>query len=129
VACWIAEQDIKSGEKLHEQIDSAIGRYERVLLILSKHSMNSEWVRTEISKARKREVEEHKEILFPIRLVDFASLRKWECFDADTGKDSAREIREYFIPDFSQWKNSKLYKQAVKQLLRDMQSRKRKRTR
>jgi len=27
------------------------------------------------------------------------------CFDADTGKDSAREIREYFIPDFSNWKN------------------------
>ena len=24
----------------------------------------------------------------------------WELFDADRGKDSAREIREYFIPDF-----------------------------
>ena len=28
-------------------------------------------------------------------------MKEWECFDADTGKDSAREIRESFIPAFS----------------------------
>jgi hypothetical protein len=28
-------------------------------------------------------------------------VREWRCFDGDTGKDSAREIREYFIPNFS----------------------------
>jgi hypothetical protein len=39
--------------------------------------------------------------ILPLRLAPFATLRDWECFDADTGKDSAREIREYFIPDFS----------------------------
>jgi len=31
-------------------------------------------------------------------------LRDWTCFDADTGKDLAVEVREYFIPDFSNWK-------------------------
>jgi len=40
----------------------------------------------------------------PIRLVDFESLRAWECFDADSGKDSAQEIREYYVPDFSLWR-------------------------
>ena len=54
---------------------------------------------TEIAKARKREVKEGKRVLFPVRLVSFDVLRDWECFDADTGKDSAREIREYFSPD------------------------------
>jgi hypothetical protein len=33
--------------------------------------------------------------LFPISLAPFADIRHWECFDADAGKDSAREIREY----------------------------------
>jgi hypothetical protein len=42
-------------------------------------------------------------MLFPMRLIGFETLRDWECFDADTGKDSAREIREYYIPDFSDW--------------------------
>ncbi|MGB9464805.1 MAG: hypothetical protein WBR10_06805 [Candidatus Acidiferrum sp.] len=31
--------------------------------------MNSEWVKTEIAKARKREVREKKQVLFPVRRV------------------------------------------------------------
>jgi len=101
VRCWFAPHDVQGGRKLHEQIDEAIHIHERLLLILSAHSMQSEWVKTEIAKARQREVREKRQVLFPMRLVSFEAVRDWECFDADTGKDSAREIREYFIPDFS----------------------------
>ena len=55
VRCWFAPQDIQGGRKLHEQIDQAIRLHERLLLILSAHSMKSEWVKTEIAKARQRE--------------------------------------------------------------------------
>jgi hypothetical protein len=82
--------------------------------------MNSEWVKTEIAKARQREVREQRRMLFPIGLVPFEAIRAWECFDADTGKDSAREIREYFIPDFSNWKNNDAYQVAFQRLLRDL---------
>jgi hypothetical protein len=122
VRCWFAPEDIKGGEKLHEQINQAIRRYERLLLILSESSMSSEWVKTEIANAREREVREKKRVLFPIRLVDFETIRNWECFDADMGKDSAREIREYFIPDFSNWKDRDSYKAALDRLLRDMRA-------
>jgi uncharacterized protein YjbI with pentapeptide repeats len=105
VRCWFAPHDIKAGEKIHEQIDEAIRLHDKLLLILSPHSMESEWVKTEIAEARKREVRDKRRVLFPIRLVPFKTIEDWECFDADTGKDSAREIREYFIPDFSNWKN------------------------
>jgi hypothetical protein len=47
--------------------------------------MESEWVKTEIAKARKREVRDQRRVLFPIRLAPFETLRDWECFDADTG--------------------------------------------
>lgn len=40
--------------------------------------------------------------------------------DADTGIDSAREIREYFIPDFSNWKDHDVYAKTFERLLRDM---------
>jgi hypothetical protein len=106
VRCWFAPHDVQGGKKLHEQIDKAIRVHEKVLLILSAESMSSEWVKTEIAKARKRDVREKKQVLFPVRLVAFEAIRDWECFDADSGKDSAREIREYFIPDFSEWKNN-----------------------
>jgi hypothetical protein len=112
VRCWFALHDVHGGRKLHEQIDQAIRVHEKVLLILSAYSMNSEWVKTEIAKARKREVEQRKQVLFPLRLASFETIRDWECFDADTGKDSAREIREYFIPDFSDWKKHDEYQRA-----------------
>jgi uncharacterized protein YjbI with pentapeptide repeats len=120
VRCWFAPHDVQGGRKLHEQIDQAILDHERLLLILSPHSMNSEWVKTEIAKARQREVREQRQVLFPVRLVPFEAIRAWECFDADTGKDSAREIREYFIPDFSNWKNNDAYQVAFQRLLRDL---------
>jgi hypothetical protein len=128
VRCWFAPHDVQAGKKLHEQIDHAIRNHEKVLLVLSPDSMNSEWVKTEIAKARKREVEEKKQILFPIRLMDFEVIRKWECFDADTGKDSARELREYFIPDFSKWADHHSYQKAFEKLLKDLKGEKSKET-
>jgi hypothetical protein len=112
VRCWFAPHDIKGGRKIHKQIDEAIRLHDKLLLILSEDSMKSEWVKTKLASARKRELKGGKRVLFPVRLMGFEALRDWECFDADTGKDSAREIREYFIPDFSNWKEHNSYQAA-----------------
>jgi hypothetical protein len=122
VRCWFAPHDVQGGRKLHEQIDEAIRLHDKLLLILSPHSMESEWVKTEIAKARKREVRDQRRVLFPIRLAPFETLRDWELFDADTGKDSAREIREYFIPNFSNWKNHDSYQEAFQRLISDLKT-------
>src|SRR5260370_12989054 len=112
VRCWFAPHDVRGGRKLYEQIDQAIHLQDRVLLVLSPHSMNSEWVKTEIAKARKRELQEKRQVLFPIRLTSFELIRVLKCFAAELGKGSAREIREYFIPDFSNWKDHDNYQEA-----------------
>jgi len=122
VRCWFARHDAKGGRKLHEQIDEAIRLHDKLLLILSPHSIESEWVKTEIAKARRREVRDRRRVLFPIRLAPFETLRDWECFDADTGKHSAREIREYFIPDFSNWKDHDSFQKAFQRLLNDLKA-------
>jgi uncharacterized protein YjbI with pentapeptide repeats len=122
VRCWFAPHDIQGGKKIHEQIDEAIRLYDRLLLLLSEHSMESKWVKTEIANARAREEREKQRMLFPVRLVDFETLRDWKCFDADTGTDSAREIREYFIPDFSKWKDHDSYQKAFDRLLKDLKA-------
>jgi uncharacterized protein YjbI with pentapeptide repeats len=120
VRCWFAPHHVQAGKKLHEQIDSAIRLHEKLLLILSPDSINSEWVKTEIAKARKRETED-KRVLFPVRLnISYEQLQEWECFDADRGKDSAREIREYYIPDFTKWKDHDQYQEEFKKLVRDL---------
>ncbi len=120
IKCWFAPHDIEGGKKIHEQIDEAIRAYDRLLLVLSEHSLNSEWVRTEIASARRKELDQRRKVLFPIRLVPFEIIREWRYFDADIGKDSAREIREFFIPDFSDWTDENAYQEAFQRLIRDL---------
>jgi hypothetical protein len=120
VRCWLAPRDIQAGKKVHEQIDEAIRAYDRLLLILSKESMASRWVKTEIARSRQKEGATGRRVLFPIALVPFEDVRTWKQFDADLGDDSAKEIREFHIPDFSGWKAQDIYKPLFERLLADL---------
>ncbi len=117
---WFAPEDIKGGEKVHDQISQAIRMHDRLILVLSEHSMRSEWVNTEIYHARQREVKEGSRVLFPIRLVSFERLEAWTAFDGDIGRDMVREVREYYIPDFSNWKDHGEFEKAFSRLMSDL---------
>ena len=119
---WFAPEDGKGGRKLHEQIETQIQVHDKLLLLLSEASMKSEWVAHEIYTARQREIREKRQVLFPIALCPFEEIRKWKCFDADTGKDMAREIREYLIPDFSDWKDHDKFEAGFEKLMRDLKA-------
>jgi hypothetical protein len=119
---WYAPEEMKGGQKLHEQIFSAIRVHDKLLLVLSEHSLRSEWVVTEIRRARKAEREDNRRKLFPIRLVAFDTIQKWECFDAENGKDLGVELREYFIPDFTDWKEHDAFEKAFERLLSDLKT-------
>lgn len=119
---WFAPEDVKAGQKLFEQIDRAIQTYDRLLLVLSEHSMQSEWVITEIRNARKAEMETKRRKLFPIRLTEFDKIRNWKCVDSDSGKDLAIEVREYFIPDFANWRDESSFDKAFNRLLKDLKA-------
>jgi hypothetical protein len=58
----------------------------------------------------------------PPQHVDYGALQAWECFDADTGEDLAAEVRQYFIPDFSDWKDHDAFEKAFERLLRDLKA-------
>jgi len=96
--------------------------HDKLLLILSEHSMSRNWVKTEIANARQREEREKKNLLFPITLAAMEEVKKWQLFDADLGVDSAREVREYFIPDFSRWKEHDAYHAALGRLVGDLKA-------
>jgi hypothetical protein len=119
---WYAPEDMKAGKKLHEEIFGAIQIHDKLLIVLSENSMQSEWVMSEIRRARKVEREENRRKLFPIRLVSFDAIQKWECFDADSGKDLAVELREFYIPDFSDWRDHHSFEKEFAKLLRDLKA-------
>lgn len=118
VRCWYAPHDIEGGEHIETQIDRAIKVHEKVLLVLSESSINSNWVKREISKAVKREEAEGKRVLFPISLVDFSKIEEWEFVDSK-GRDLSEEIRKFYIPSFKGWKNdNSLYTTEFDKLLK-----------
>ncbi|HVP55617.1 MAG TPA: hypothetical protein VMU45_11535 [Candidatus Eisenbacteria bacterium] len=84
--------------------------------------MASKWVGEEIARSRKRETKEGKRVMFPVRLVEFEAIEERECFGADAKMDSAREIREYFIPDFSKWNAHDSYPAAMGKLIADLKA-------
>jgi len=116
LSCWYAPHRIRGGNTIREQLHSAVRKQERLLLILSEASMSSEWVQYEISEARKRELAESRRVLFPISLVPFDVLKDWVLED-DESPDLAREVRKYYIPDFSCWRDNARFETEFEKLL------------
>jgi hypothetical protein len=119
---WFAPEDMQGGQKMHEQVDEAIRVHDKLLLVLSPHSIDSKWVRDEIRRARKAEVRDGRRKLFPIRLMEYERPEQWESFYADLAEDVAEEIREYFIPDFTKWEDHKSFEAAFARLIRDLKA-------
>jgi uncharacterized protein YjbI with pentapeptide repeats len=117
---WFAPEDMPGGKKIHEEIEAQIRVHDKLLIVLSEHSMDSEWVTTEIANAREREKSEGSQVLFPVRLTSMDAITSWRCFDADIGKDSAKEIREYYIPDFSNWQDHDSFEREFAKLLKGL---------
>jgi hypothetical protein len=119
---WYAPVAMRGGRKNVDQIDEAIQVHDKLLLVLSKASMSSDWVRYEITRAVEREKLEKRQVLFPVRLVSRKAILAWSAFDPDSGKDLAKVVREYHIPDFSTWKNHDSFEEAFDGLLRDLKT-------
>ena len=103
VRTWFSPEEIRPGSKLSESIFSAIDSFDRLIVVLSEHSMSSQWVNSELHRAYQRQRREKQNILFPISIVSYSKVKEWQSFDADSGKDLAVELREYLIPCIDDW--------------------------
>ena len=114
---WFAPEDLKGGQHLLDQIDQAIRVYDKLLLVLSDHSLHAKWVINELRRGRTAELAQNRRKLFPIRLMDMRSIEQWECYDRESETDLAAELRAYYIPDFSNWKEHDAFEDAFRKLL------------
>jgi uncharacterized protein YjbI with pentapeptide repeats len=112
VRCWFAPHDLAIGAKTRPAIDEAIREADKLLLVLSEHSVKSAWVEHEIERALAKELRTLKVVLFPVRLDDAikSSTATW-----------AQEIYEdRNVGDMRQWKDHDAYRKAFERLLRDL---------
>ena len=118
VRCWFAPHDMQAGKKIHDQIDEAIRVYDKLLLILSEASMTSTWVKTEVAKARKKEVASEAPRPISNRVGAVQRHPRVETVRRRPRDDTAREVREYFLPDFSEWKtNHDAYQRSLEKVV------------
>lgn len=106
---------MKIGDKLRSTIDHSIRLHDKLLLILSENSIDSNWVESEVETAleeeKKRQLQQQT-VLFPIRLDNTVM---------ETNQAWAATIRrQRHIGDFTDWKEHDSYKRAFDKLLQDL---------
>jgi hypothetical protein len=112
VRCWFAPEDLKIGDKFRVRIDESIRLYDKLLLILSEHSVRSPWVETEVETAFSKEHKTGKFALFPVKLDNTVE---------ETEEAWAATIhRTRHVGDFTRWKEHDEYQKGLERLLRDL---------
>ena len=111
VRCWFAPHDLPIGEGILEGIDAAIRVRDKVLLILSEHSIRSGWVKDEVNTGFEEERKRGQNVLFPVRLDDTVMT---------TNEAWAAKLRAKNIGDFRRWKDHDAYKQSFERVVRDL---------
>jgi hypothetical protein len=113
VRIWFAPEDLKIGDKFWHRIDESIRLYDKLLVVLSEHSVQSDWVEREAMAALEKE-KQGKIVLFPITLDDAVK----DC----TAPWAADLQRQRHIGNFQGWKNHNDYQKAFERLLRDLKA-------
>lgn len=121
VPVWFAPKDIKPGRRSRDQLHDAVRACDRLLLVLSKASMASNWVRNEIKWAVSKEATTKGRVLFPISLVPFEEIKTWECWDEDAGTNLAEKVRSYHVPNYgSALSDSMTFEKAVNEIVAEL---------
>ncbi|TLU83524.1 MAG: toll/interleukin-1 receptor domain-containing protein [Chlorobium sp.] len=114
VRCWYAPHDMKINDKILPVIDDMIRVHDKLLLILSKHSVHSDWVEHEVKQALVIEKERKESILFPVRLDEAVM---------DSDADWVANIKKKrHIGNFTRWKDHDAYSASFEQLLLDLEA-------
>jgi TIR domain len=114
VRCWFAPHDLPIGAKTWDAIDAAIRVRDKLLLILSKDAINSEWVEDEVTKAFVEERRRNQLVLFPVR-IDETVMK--------TDEPWAVKLRnQRNIGDFRRWKDHDAYQLAFDRVLHDLKA-------
>ena len=99
LSVWLDRHDMVAGD-LEKQIGRALRSRDVVLLVLSCHSLRSDWVWLEIETALRKEEDENRDVLCPITLDG-----SWQEHQDD--QVLMRRVKKKNILDFSKWKTKR----------------------
>jgi len=123
IRCWKWDLDARTGRSLWGEIDQAIRKYDKFVLIASQHSLKSPAVNHEIERALQQEDQRLKrklagedvdaDVLFPVRLDDYL----FDGWDHDRKPDVIKKV----IADARGWdKDNSIYQRTLQRLTHDL---------
>lgn len=113
ISCWFAPETLRVGDRWQPAIDHGLVEAERVLVVLSEHSLASPWVAYEVKAALERsEAAPTSPIVFPIRIDD-------AIVHATDGWPVLLRERVH-VGDFRSWRDERAYAAALERLVRDL---------
>lgn len=118
VRCWFALENMRVGDPIKKTVEAAIDSTDRLILILSKASIESDWVEHEVKCALEREEKQHGlQILLPIRIdntikdAQFGWAKRLHVSHGDAGRH---------IGDFSGWRDAAAYKKVLNRFVQNL---------
>jgi hypothetical protein len=109
ISIWFAPEDEIFGGMIQYEIDNAIIKYDKFLIILSAESINSRWVKVEVKSAFEKEKKTGKLVLLPV-MIDHS------IFNIHYGwAKLIKKCRN--IGDFTQWKDQDAFAKSFDKLL------------
>jgi hypothetical protein len=95
------------------EVDESIRLYDKLVVILSAHSLQAEPVIREIERALQKEARDKKEVLFPIRVDNAVFTWKHEL-----QADVVRKV----VGDFREWQQPCTYQASLERLIDGLQA-------
>src|SRR5712692_2147216 len=111
VRCWFLPYD-GSYSVSRSGFGKLVRDYDKIIHVLSEHSLASNWFRIEVKAALDKEKNEELQVLFPVCLdtTYMESPHQW-----------VTDLRQtHHIYDFTQWENDEEYRKGFDQLLSDV---------
>ena len=112
VRCWFDQEDLKIGDKFRHRIDQAIRVHDKLMIVLSEHSIASDWVESEVESALDRERRRNG----PYSSRSVSMMQSWS--PRSLGRHTSDMTRH--IGDFGAWKDHDAYQKAFDRLLKDL---------
>lgn len=114
VHAWLAPIDLEMGYKFRQKIEESIRLHDKLLLILSEHSIHNSWVAHLVEMALAKEGEGVNIVLFPLQLDEgvMASATEWLAPVKNT----------HPMSDFSHWEDTDAYQEALEGLLSSLRA-------
>jgi hypothetical protein len=114
VRCWYAPVDLRIGKNFWSVIDESIRFHDKLLLVLSQHSIRCKRLGKEVETAMEEERRQKRTVLLPICL-DNATMKIKGGWPADIQQS-------HTIGDFRGWKAQDVYQKSFDRLLSDLRA-------